>query len=89
MAAEHHNRKIPRTVARPLENITKIAAKNLDGYLFTAYPLSRTVVPTNPGCRLDLYDALNDDRAKGVPFKETKIYKDWDNYYKVNLTPIY
>lgn len=45
--------------------------------------------PTNPGCRLDLYDALNDDRAKGVPFKETKVYRDWDNYYKVNLSPLY
>ena len=27
-----------------METLTKIAAKNLDGYLFTAYPLSRTVV---------------------------------------------
>ena len=46
MASEHHNRKIPRTASRPLENITKIAAQTLDGYLFTAYPLSRTVVQT-------------------------------------------
>lgn len=45
--------------------------------------------PTSPGCRLDIYDALNDDRAKGVPFKETKVYRDWDNYYKVNLSPLY
>lgn len=45
--------------------------------------------PTSPACRLDLYDALNNDRKKGTPFKETKIYKDWDNYYKVNLTPIF
>jgi len=45
--------------------------------------------PTNPGCRLDLYDALNEDRANGVPFKETKVYRDWDNYYKFNLTPLY
>lgn len=45
--------------------------------------------PTNPACRLDLYDVLNNDRAKGTPFKETKIYRDWDNYYKVNLTPIF
>lgn len=45
--------------------------------------------PTNPACRLDLYDALNEDRTKGIPFKETKVYKDWDNYYKINLTPIY
>ena len=29
-----------------METITKIAAQTLDGYLFSAYPLSRTVVLT-------------------------------------------
>ena len=45
MAAEYTNRKIPRPASRPLETLTKIAAQNLDGYLFRIYLLSRTVVP--------------------------------------------
>ncbi len=36
--------KIPRPATRPLETLTKIAAQNLDGYLFRIYLLSRTVV---------------------------------------------
>ena len=44
MAAEYTNRKIPRPASRPLETLTKIAAQNLDGYLFRIYLLSRTVV---------------------------------------------
>jgi hypothetical protein len=44
MAAKHPDRKIPRPASRPLETLTKIAAQNLDGFLFMAYLLSRTVV---------------------------------------------
>lgn len=44
MAAKHPDRKIPRPATRPLETLTKIAAQNLDGYLFSTYLLSRTVV---------------------------------------------
>ena len=51
MAAEHPNRKISRPPSRPLETLTKIAAQNLDGYHFSAYPLSRTVVPSEQGIR--------------------------------------
>ena len=45
MASKRPNRKIPGTAARPLETLTKIAAQNLDGFLFMAYLLSRTAVP--------------------------------------------
>ncbi len=34
MASEHSHRKIPRPASRPLETLTKIAAQNLDGFLF-------------------------------------------------------
>ena len=44
MAAKHPDRKIPRPASRPLETLTKIAAQNLDDFLFMAYLLSWTVV---------------------------------------------
>jgi hypothetical protein len=44
MASEHTHREIPRPAPWPLENLTKIAAQNLDGFLFMAYLLSQTVV---------------------------------------------
>jgi len=47
MASEHTHREIPRPAPWPLENLTKIAAQNLDGFLFMAYLLSRMAVPTN------------------------------------------
>lgn len=45
--------------------------------------------PTNPGCRLALYEALHTDRQNSVPFKETKIYIEWDNVYKYNFERLY
>ncbi len=53
MASEHTHREIPRPAPWPLENLTKIAAQNLDGFLFMAYLLSRTVVHDEGA---DLYD---------------------------------
>lgn len=51
--------------------------------------ISQQFKPTNPGCQLALYDALHTDRRNFVPFKETKIYKDWDNNYKYNFEKLY
>ena len=52
MAAKHPDRKIPRPASRPLETLTKIAAQNLDGFLFMAYLLSRTVVLSVPAAEI-------------------------------------
>ncbi len=51
--------------------------------------ISQQYRPTNPGCRIALYDALHTDRQNLVPFKETKIYIDWDNVYKYNFEKLY
>lgn len=51
--------------------------------------ISRHYKPTNPGCRIALYDALHKDRQNFVPFKETKIYIEWDNVYKYNFERLY
>lgn len=81
-AIKSHNEYLQQTVSN------QAYPKKPNSYSDLEYILQH-YNPTNPGCRLDLYNALDDDRAKGVPFKETKVYRDWDNYYKVNLTPIY
>lgn len=51
--------------------------------------ISQYYKPTNPGCRIALYDALHTDRQNSVPFKETKIYIEWDNVYKYNFERLY
>ena len=51
--------------------------------------ISQQYRPSNPGCRIALYDALHKDRQNLVPFKETKIYIDWDNVYKYNFEKLY
>lgn len=51
--------------------------------------ISQRYKPTNPGCQLALYDALHTDRRNFVPFKETKIYRNWDNNYKYNFEKIW
>lgn len=51
--------------------------------------ISQQYRPTNPGCRIALYDALHKDRQNFVPFKETKIYIEWDNVYKYNFERLY
>ena len=44
---------------RPLETFTKIAAQTLDGYLFSAYLLSRTVVPALKQQKTDSLKSLD------------------------------
>ena len=79
----------------------KKAIENHDNYLANmvaeqSYPkkpqsyddleqISLQYKPTNPSCQLALYDAFQTDRQNSVPFKETKIYRDWDSHYKYNF----
>lgn len=51
--------------------------------------ISQQYRPTNPSCRIALYDALHKDRQNFVPFKETRIYTEWDNVYKYNFEKLY
>ncbi len=81
-AIQQHNDYLASTVSNQSYPQKPQSYEDLE-YIYQHYN------PTNPGCRLALYNALYTDRPNNVPFQSTKIYIDWDNNYRHNLQPKY
>ena len=86
MATKHPHCKIPRPASRPLETLTKIAAQNLDGYLFSTYLLSRTVVPHNQadGCLMSMTFATEEAIPQPIidEWQGTVLWRSTKNPYR-------
>lgn len=73
VAIERHNEYLEQTVSNQSFPQKPQSYEDLE-------KINQSYKPTNPGCRLAVYDALYTDRQNLVPFKETKIYRFWNDY---------
>ena len=89
----HHKAEIKKSIENHDSYLANMVAEQSSPKKPQSYDdlekISQQYKPTNPDCRLALYDALHTDRQNFVPFKETKIYKDWDSVYKYNFEKLY